>query len=153
VLDCREHSRGDERERAEERDRIAVGRSNEAVQPVPAEPGAPVDERLEVSECERGGGEEDQSAHDQAAEPQRRDADERIIREQRTLAHAQRCEPDRRGREHQGGCDRRDRDHRERRPAGLVLQHRCERRGREGVGERSRDEDDEPSGKEPRERA
>src|SRR5207253_1812850 len=66
VLDGREDGDGDERERGEERDRVAVYRPDEAVEPVPTEPGAPVEVRLEQRERGRARREQDRVADGEA---------------------------------------------------------------------------------------
>ena len=51
----------------EERDRVAVDRPDEAVDAVPAEPGTPVEVRLDEGEGERARDEEQRRAHGDGA--------------------------------------------------------------------------------------
>src|SRR2546423_826662 len=92
--------RGEKRQPRQNRDRVAVRGAGEAVEPVPAETGLPVQVRLEVGEAERRGGEEERGADGEPAEAQ---SWARRVLDERPLAHAERREPD--------GCSRhRDED-------------------------------------------
>ena len=57
-----------ERQRGEERDRVPVNGTDEAGEPVEADPGPPVQVRLEAGEGKRAGGAEENGAQREAVE-------------------------------------------------------------------------------------
>ena len=89
----------DEHERGDDRDRVAMHGADQAAEPVPAEPGAPVDRRLEEREAERGRGEERQRPDGEPQRPEPRRRNERASLEREPLAHRHHGEPQHGGRD------------------------------------------------------
>src|SRR5439155_11270107 len=100
MLGSGEQSRGDERKRGGDRNEIAVNGAEDTVHPVPAEPCAPVQVRLEQPAGERGRERKDQRERERSnrTEPRRR-LFERTALEQLALANAERGQPADRDRE------------------------------------------------------
>ena len=146
---------GDERQRGEERNRVAVHRAGEAAEPVPAEAPAPVDVRLEQRERRRGRDDKDGVPAAEPERPQSRRRDDDRPLERQPLAdgedrQSQRCSRDRRREP-----ERPERDDHEPRAAdrALQLERELARRGRKRVREHACGEHDEGSGAAPGSRA
>src|SRR5207248_6615666 len=108
VLDGAVSGDRQQREGPEEGDRIPVHGPDEALEPVPAESGAPVQVRLEQRERDARRGEEDDAAHGDPEEREPRPLEEGARLEREPLAHGDNGEPEH-GRREYGGNGQRNR--------------------------------------------
>src|SRR5439155_9447437 len=135
---------GKQRERAEERHRVAMHGPDEAVQTVPAETRTPVQVRLEQSERQARRDEEEDAPEDEPRQREPRSRDERVLLERESLANGDDRKPEHCRCEHRGDGNRDDQNSRELRAARLVLEPEYGERlpGRKRVDDRARRDDD-----------
>src|SRR6266576_6109418 len=150
MLGSGEQSRGDERKRGGDRNEIAVNGAEDTVHPVPAESCAPVQVRLEKPAGDRGRDREDQRKRERS---NRTEATPRLFEraalEQLALANAERGQPADRDCERRAQRDPDEREHRQCRTPGTVLEHACGGARRERVRNAPCQEDDERRGEDP----
>src|SRR5438874_9064905 len=138
---CRSDQRGsDERKPKLERKQVAVHGPEHAVQPVPAEPGPPMEISLQQTAaeiCDDG----ERAREDKHATDAKRCECSPL--EQRALAHCKRGEPADRDGDGRGDRQRYEPEHRQGRPAGTMLEHPRGGARLRRVSERARKQDDE----------